>query len=234
MGATPTGATPTGPTLDPLNILVNKFNIATHVALILFLFSSWINYLLYDTKSVMVFWQLLSKIKRFVTIFRISWNGPTLFNIPIGDFPPFPNINLGSHLWGVLATKKQKQKKKMELDRGQKSFWHIIKAYGILFPMSSVSHICRSLKNRETRKTKKSRPKADSLPQWLPVPFFHNKFPNMNSKHNQSWQNQQIHYFFLNINPICFVCFSLKAKHSDDGGHDAIDNLNSRAIQWKT
>ena len=88
MGATPTGATPTGPTLDPLNILVNKFNIATHVALILFLFSSWINYLLYDTKSVMVFWQLLSKIKRFVTIFRISWNGPTLFNIPIGDFPP--------------------------------------------------------------------------------------------------------------------------------------------------
>ena len=30
------GATPTGPTLDPLNILVNKFNIATHVALILF------------------------------------------------------------------------------------------------------------------------------------------------------------------------------------------------------
>ena len=82
------GATPTGPTLDPLNILVNKFNIATHVALILFLFSSWINYLLYDTKSVMVFWQLLSKIKRFVTIFRISWNGPTLFNIPIGDFPP--------------------------------------------------------------------------------------------------------------------------------------------------
>ena len=33
MGATPTGATPTGPTLDPLNILVNKFNIATHVAL---------------------------------------------------------------------------------------------------------------------------------------------------------------------------------------------------------
>ena len=89
MGATPTGATPTGPTLDPLNILVNKFNIATHVALILFLFSSWINYLLYDTKSVMVFWQLLSKIKRFVTIFRISWNGPTLFNIPIGDFPPY-------------------------------------------------------------------------------------------------------------------------------------------------
>ena len=88
MGATPTGATPTGPTLDPLNILVNKFNIATHVALILFLFSSWINYLLYDTKSVMVFWQLLSKLKRFVTIFRISWNGPTLFNIPIGDFPP--------------------------------------------------------------------------------------------------------------------------------------------------
>ena len=88
MGATPTGATPTGPTLDPLNILVNKFNIATDVALILFLFSSWINYLLYDTKSVMVFWQLLSKIKRFVTIFRISWNGPTLFNIPIGDFPP--------------------------------------------------------------------------------------------------------------------------------------------------
>ena len=55
MGATPTGATPTGPTLDPLNILVNKFNIATHVALILFLFSSWINYLLYDTKSVMDF-----------------------------------------------------------------------------------------------------------------------------------------------------------------------------------
>ena len=89
MGATPTGATPTGPTLDPLNILVNKFNIATDVALILFLFSSWINYLLYDTKSVMVFWQLLSKIKRFVTIFRISWNGPTLFNIPIGDFPPY-------------------------------------------------------------------------------------------------------------------------------------------------
>ena len=82
------GATPTGPTLDPLNILVYKFNIATHVALILFLFRSWINYLLYDTKSVMVFWQLLSKIKRFVTIFRISWNGPTLFNIPIGDFPP--------------------------------------------------------------------------------------------------------------------------------------------------
>ena len=36
MGATPTGATPTGPTLDPLNILVNKFNIATHVALIFF------------------------------------------------------------------------------------------------------------------------------------------------------------------------------------------------------
>ena len=32
----PMGATPTGPTLDPLNILVNKFNIATHVALILF------------------------------------------------------------------------------------------------------------------------------------------------------------------------------------------------------
>ena len=93
MGATPTGATPTGPTLDPLNILVNKFNIATHVALILFLFSSWINYLLYDTKSVMVFWQLLSKIKRFVTIFRISWNGPTLFNIPIGDFPP-PTVYL--------------------------------------------------------------------------------------------------------------------------------------------
>ena len=93
MGATPTGATPTGPTLDPLNILVNKFNIATHVALILFLFSSWINYLLYDTKSVMVFWQLLSKIKRFVTIFRISWNGPTLFNIPIGDFPPNANVN---------------------------------------------------------------------------------------------------------------------------------------------
>ena len=88
MGATPTGATPTGPTLDPLNILVNKFNIATHVALILFLFSSWINYLLYDTKSVMVFWQLLPKIQRFVTIFRISWNGPTFFNIPIGDFPP--------------------------------------------------------------------------------------------------------------------------------------------------
>ena len=55
MGATSTGATPTGPTLDPLNILVNMFNIATHVALILFLFSSWINYLLYDTKSVMVF-----------------------------------------------------------------------------------------------------------------------------------------------------------------------------------
>ena len=55
MGATPTGATPTGPTLDPLNILVYKFNIATHVALILFLFRSWINYLLYDTKSVMVF-----------------------------------------------------------------------------------------------------------------------------------------------------------------------------------
>ena len=94
MGATPTGATPTGPTLDPLNILVNKFNIATHVALILFLFSSWINYLLYDTKSVMVFWQLLSKIKRFVTIFRISWNGPTLFNIPIGDFPPYRNRHL--------------------------------------------------------------------------------------------------------------------------------------------
>ena len=93
MGATPTGATPTGPTLDPLNILVNKFNIATHVALILFLFSSWINYLLYDTKSVMVFWQLLSKIKRFVTIFRISWNGPTLFNIPIGDFPPQTSSN---------------------------------------------------------------------------------------------------------------------------------------------
>ena len=91
MCATPTGATPTGPTLDPLNILVNKFNIATHVALILFLFSSWINYLLYDIKSVMVFWQLLSKIKRFVTIFRISWNGPTLFNIPIGDFPPVYN-----------------------------------------------------------------------------------------------------------------------------------------------
>ena len=88
MGATPTGATPTGPTLDPLNILVNKFNIATDVALILFLFSSWINYLLYDTKSVMVFWQLLSKIKRFVTIFRISWNGPTLFSMPIGDFIP--------------------------------------------------------------------------------------------------------------------------------------------------
>ena len=83
------GATPTGATLDPLNILVNKFNIATHVALILFLFSSWINYLLYDTKSVMgFFWQLLSKLKRFVTIFRISWNGPTFFNIPIGDFPP--------------------------------------------------------------------------------------------------------------------------------------------------
>ena len=38
MGATPTSATPTGPTLDPLNILVNKFNIATHVALILFFF----------------------------------------------------------------------------------------------------------------------------------------------------------------------------------------------------
>ena len=37
----------------------------------------------------MVFWQLLSKIKRFVTIFRISWNGPTLFSIPIGDFPPY-------------------------------------------------------------------------------------------------------------------------------------------------
>ena len=88
MGATSTGATPTGPTLDPLNILVNKFNIATHVALILFLFSSWINYLLYDTKSVIVFWHILSKINRFVTIFRISWNGPTLFNIPIGDFPP--------------------------------------------------------------------------------------------------------------------------------------------------
>ena len=88
----PMGATPTGPTLDPLNILVNKFNIATHVALILFLFSSWINYLLYDTKSVMVFWQLLSKIKRFVTIFRISWNGPTLFNIPIGDFPPLASL----------------------------------------------------------------------------------------------------------------------------------------------
>ena len=52
MGATPTGATPTGPTLDSLNILVNKFNIAIHVALILFLFSSRINYLLYDTKSV--------------------------------------------------------------------------------------------------------------------------------------------------------------------------------------
>ena len=98
MGATPTGATPTGPTLDPLNILVNKFNIATHVALILFLFSSWINYLLYDTKSVMVFCQLLSKIKRFVTIFRISWNGPTLFNIPIGDFPPcnFCTLSSGS------------------------------------------------------------------------------------------------------------------------------------------
>ena len=99
MGATPTGATPTGPTLDPLNILVNKFNIATHVALILFLFSSWINYLLYDTKSVMVFWQLLSKIKRFVTIFRISWNGPTLFNIPIGDFPPQLNKGRRKHFF---------------------------------------------------------------------------------------------------------------------------------------
>ena len=99
MGATPTGATPTGPTLDPLNILVNKFNIATHVALILFLFSSWINYLLYDTKSVMVFWQLLSKIKRFVTIFRISWNGPTLFNIPIGDFPPLVLVLWSVQLW---------------------------------------------------------------------------------------------------------------------------------------
>ena len=101
MGATPTGATPTGPTLDPLNILVNKFNIATHVALILFLFSSWINYLLYDTKSVMVFWQLLSKIKRFVTIFRISWNGPTLFNIPIGDFPPVALWVIVQSEWSV-------------------------------------------------------------------------------------------------------------------------------------
>ena len=122
MGATPTGATPTGPTLDPLNILVNKFNIATHVALIFFLFSSWINYLLYDTKNVMVFWHLLSKIKRFVTIFRISWNGPTLFNIPIGDFPPTAHLILtmltlvlpggGYHPPDGLSPAAQKRKRK--------------------------------------------------------------------------------------------------------------------------
>ena len=113
MGATPTGATPTGPTLDPLNILVNKFDIATHVALILFLFSSWINYLLYDTKSVMVFWQLLSKIKRFFTIFRISWNGPTLFNIPIGDFPPISLMS--GAIYSVCGKYRQLLKKLIHL-----------------------------------------------------------------------------------------------------------------------
>ena len=64
----PPAPPPPAPPLTHSTFWSISFNIATHVALILFLFSSWINYLLYDTKSVMVFWKLLSKINHSLTI----------------------------------------------------------------------------------------------------------------------------------------------------------------------